>query len=155
MIRQFTTWVLVLVLAGSFAVVSLGSSAGDETNIPRKEASTETAKVATPPRYTHEQQALMAIQDEGRIQVRELADRMKAETDPERRAELDKQAIEIKKQTRIRFLETLAGFARQRGDEVTELQAMDQIENIKNPPRVIGTPIRQTPDKSEVRKGAK
>ena len=155
MLRHFITWILLLVLAGSFAVVSLGSPADDETNIPRKEVSTKTAKAATPPRYTPEQQALMAIQEEGRVQVRELADRIKTETDPERRAELDRQAIEIKKQTRIRFLETLAGFARQRGDEVIELQAMDQIENIKNPPRVTGTPIRQTPDKSEVRKGAK
>lgn len=155
MIRHITTWILVLVLAGSFAVVSLGSAVDDKAKTPRKEATVSGDEAVAKPRYSPEEQALRAIQEEGRVQVRELAEQIRNESDPERRLELQQQAVEIKKQNRVRFLETLAGFARQRGDEIVEKQALDQIDRIKNPPRFTGTPIRQTPEKSEARKGAK
>lgn len=155
MIRQLTTWILVLVLAGSFAVVSPGFATDDEAQKPRKAVSPETARAESPPRYSAEEQALRAIQDEGRMRVRELAEQISKETDSERRMELQQQAVEIKKQNRIQFLETLAEFARQRGDEIVEQQALDQIENIKNPPRYEGSAVNRTLDKSEARKGAK
>jgi len=155
MFRYLITLLMVLLIAAAATIVSQGSPANDQEP-PARSAVTETND--QPPlmvRYSVEEKALMAIQQEGRVRVQKIAEQIRNETDPERRAELSAQAVEIKKQTRLHFLGTLAGFARQRGDEVVEQQALDQIENIKNPQRITGPPIRQTADKSEIQRGAK
>jgi hypothetical protein len=155
MIRHFITLLMILLLAATATFVSQGSPADDQDPPARPAVTESDDTVPVEVRYSAEEKALMAIQEGGRVRVRELARLIAAETDPERRSELSAQAVEVKQQTRLRFLETLADFARQRGDEVVEQQALDQIENIKNPPRVSGTPLRQTADKSEVQRGAK
>jgi len=153
MIRRSTILIVALSMIAMLAWVALGAGNTNDDVTPRVDQSSKPTDLQ--PRYTAEEQVLLAIQEEGQIRLRAIADRLEAETDPDRRRELRDEGIALKKQTRIRFLETLAGFARQRGDQVTEQQALDQIEYIKNPSRAVGKPIRQTPGKDEIQRGEK
>ncbi|MFH1843307.1 MAG: hypothetical protein ABIF77_08860 [bacterium] len=152
--RRFVMGTLALTLVGVVAMATLGPAGTpeEEGRVPRETALNDRADLQ--PNYSAEELALLAIQEEGRRQVLALADQIKAELDPERRQELQTQAITIKIDTRMRFLSALAGFARERGDLETEREALAQIENLKHPRRAKGEPIRQTPGKDEVQRGA-
>jgi hypothetical protein len=152
---RFPILVLALSLVAMFALVALAASGTDGDGTPQPAAPAPGPQTDFQPRYTAEEQALLAIQTESQIRLRAIADRLKAETDPERRRELQNEGVAIKKEARLVFLETLAGFARQRGDLVTEQQALDQINNLKYPRRTTGDPIRQGPNKREIQRGEK
>jgi hypothetical protein len=108
----------------------------------------EAARVIATPRLrlSAEQLALEAIREEGREQVRELAHQIKNTIDPQLRHALRVRAAEIKTETRLRFLRAKIEFARERGDLLTERQALAAIENIESPPKPVPSfHIRKAP----------
>jgi hypothetical protein len=152
--NRFPVLILALVLVAMFALVALAAS-GTDDGTPQAVEPVPGAQAEFQPRYTAEEKALLAIQEESQIRLRAIADQLKAATDPQLRLDLQKEGVAIKKEARLLFLETLAGFARQRGDLVTEQQALDQINNLRYPRRMTGEPIRQGPEKHEIQRGEK
>jgi TolA-binding protein len=108
------------------------------------------------PRLSAEGEALLAIREDGRRQVQQIAAEMAGLQDAERIRQLQGRIQDIKKQTRIRFLEEKIRFASERGDHAVEAEAQRLIDRLRNPPRPEMTaPVRQTPDKAEAAEGGR
>jgi hypothetical protein len=146
---------IVLVLAlGAAAFLTVAGAVGDPPDDGRRvrdSATTDLRRIA--PRYTADELVLLSIQEEGIARVRELAVELAAEKDASRRYELKKRVVEIKRETRLRFLETLAAQAQERGEFAEVDAARAEIERIRNPYRPSTPSIRQRPDKSLIEGG--
>lgn len=85
-------------------------------------------------RLTPEEQALLAIRENAQARVTDLALRAASTTDPGARLELQRQAVEIKQQAQIRFLETKIAFALDRGDLAAVHELEMGLERLLHPP---------------------
>jgi hypothetical protein len=85
-------------------------------------------------RLSPEEQALLSIREEAQARVGELARRSAATNDPAARLELQRQAIEIKQQAQVRFLETKISFARSRGDFAAVQELELTLDRLIHPP---------------------
>ncbi len=145
--RYPTLALLALVTAAALSLAVAGATGGPgrDDGVPVAAASPGGAPPA--PAYGADELALQAIRQEGIEQTRRIAALLAAETDPARRRELRQQAVRIKQETRLRFLETLADQALRRGDPGTARIARAEIERLLNPPRPQVVPAAQRPDK--------
>ncbi len=102
-------------------------------------AAARTAKLL--PRLTAEEKALAAIQEEGRARVAALAAELRAASSDGERQSLNRRIVALKTEYRVRFLETLQDFARQRGDEPTARAAARAIEQLLYPEKLRATAV--------------
>jgi hypothetical protein len=100
---------------------------------------------------TPEEEALTAIRKEAQAQVTELARRAAITSNEAVRLDLYRQAIEIKKQAEIQFLETKISFARTRGDLAAVQQIEMVLENLIHPPARTIVPGADSPVKGGAR----
>jgi hypothetical protein len=97
---------------------------------------------------TPEQQALRAVEDEGRSQVEALVKSMEDLQDGPALRALLRKVEEVKQAQEVQFLQVKARFARERGDLAAAQEAQRRIELILNPPRPVAAPaLRQQPVK--------
>jgi hypothetical protein len=156
MSRRTLISVLAIALVGALALLATAADRPGEGPVPAPpRAVVDTDPSAVSPHYTAEELSLLAIQEEGRRQARELNDRLKTEIDPLRRDEIRQEIAALKMQSHVQFLEALAEFARERGDLEIEQQALAQIANLNRPRQVSTTPTLQTPGKAELQGGGK
>jgi len=80
------------------------------------------------PRFSAEEQALLAIRNDAIRRVQVLMDRMEGMPDGPARDELERQIVAIKQESEIEFLEAKVRFARARGDELTAFEAERQLQ---------------------------
>jgi hypothetical protein len=138
------------------ALAGLALAAAAMSSNPEQATVIEPALQTTPaaPPMTAGERVLAGIREEGRAQVRAIALEMQATDDPEQRRALQLRASEIKQQTRLRFLETLAAQSLERGDLDRHTEAMRQIQNTLNPPlRDYGPPAPEALRKMKLARG--
>lgn len=82
---------------------------------------------------TIEQEILADIQAEGRQQVKLLSQRLPGLTNGPERHALQLQIIEVKKASRVRFLERIIKFADAQNDEIKLAQAKLMLKNLTEP----------------------
>ena len=145
----------------SIALAALGAAM---TMLPVRAAEeVETKSQAVEPKpgaeasvpLTREEQALVAIQEEGQRRVAAIVESMRGmATGPEFEA-LQAQILQIKTETYVRFLTAISEFARARGDETAALEAERIKEQILHPQPSVQPAAPQTPEKTEVREGGR
>jgi hypothetical protein len=136
------TWLQAIACAVCFVSIAAAAAA---IELSRAEAPPRALPDAWRPAHELE---LLQIQNEGRVAVRDLSSRLGKLTDPVQRLALQRQIVELKREYRLRFLETLAASAELRGDHATADEARLQIERIENPPRPMSAPVhREAPSK--------
>lgn len=139
MVRR-TLWIVPLFLV--VLVLARGGYAQRETQGPRTRIETpgpmtgvsDSRPLPTPHR-TEAEEALFAIQEEGKNRVKELAARIRNAATSEEALSLQKEVVEVKRETRLRLLREHMDQAIAAGDpsRVQEVQA--QIELMTNPHR--------------------
>jgi lipopolysaccharide export system protein LptC len=137
MLRRFVPFALILALAAALALTVAGAT---DRSTPTERTVAASPTEASAPHYTADEMALLVLQEEGVARVRALSEELRATSDPARRAELQKQVVQIKQETRLRFLETLAAQAYERGDAEEYAAARAEIERLENPPRPAAVP---------------
>jgi len=85
------------------------------------------------PPQTAEERALLEIRKESWRRVREIAEQLRGMEEGPSRQDLERRALEIKRDYRVRFLETKASFARTRGELATAHELERLIERILHP----------------------
>ncbi len=144
-----------LFIPGAVALAVGGSLAYGDAHREIHQQPAPTDPVITAPLAPHEA-VLASIQEEGRAEVRRLAERLRSETDPDRRVDLERSIREAKTGSRLRFLEALAAGAATRGETAIEAEALGQIEHLRNPAqRVFTAPNRPAPEKPAPAAGKK
>lgn len=140
MVRR-TFWILPLSLA--VVVLARGGYAGkgaEGGKPPMALRNSPPAEQAAPPpaaapHRSREESALLAIQEEGRSRVRELANRIRNAATREERLELQKEVVAVKRETRLRLLQEHVNQAQDAGDQQRLQEARIQMERMTNPRR--------------------
>ncbi len=151
--RHSTLIALGLTLSATICL-TVAAAAGDPDLKARPNRTPANADLQrATPRYSADELVLLAIQEEGVARVREIGAQLATAQDAEHRRELQQRIGEIKKQTRLHFLETLADQAANRGDLAQADAARTEIENLKNPPRPTFAPALPRAEKKLVQGG--
>lgn len=95
-----------------------------------------------------ERNALLAIQEEGRLRVQALADRIRVLPDGTERREMMQRVRALKREYRIRFLQAKISFARARGNFSTAERIETVIERFLNPRMSVAAPAAKKPVKA-------
>ena len=82
---------------------------------------------------TKEQKAIFDVQESGRAQVLELHKQVEALADGPARRALEQKIVQVKRDTEVQVLRTIAAQALQRGDLPAARTANDAIEQILHP----------------------
>lgn len=125
---------LVLILLAAAAATATAAEPG----LPATATTDGAAAVAAAslPR-TAQEQALLAILDEGRAQVDALL--AQAQADPARADALQQDICRVKAETNVRFLQKQVEFARASGDANRLDETLRALDNALNPPAPVAT----------------
>jgi hypothetical protein len=96
-----------------------------------RNASLKTESPRAP--MTKDQKAIFDIQESGRAQVLELQKQVESMSDGPARRALEQKILQVKRDTDVQVLRTIAGQALQRGDLAAARTANDAIEMILHP----------------------
>jgi hypothetical protein len=97
---------------------------------------------------TPEQQALRAVEEDGRTQVEALVKSLEGLQDGPALRALLRKVEEVKQAQEVQFLKVKVRFARERGDLAAAQEAQRRIDLILNPPRPVAAPaLRPSPEK--------
>ncbi len=121
-----------LLLASALVLLSIAAHA-DSRNVEAQAVPVESAEgmVEIEIPKTEAELRLLAILEDGRIEVEALSARLASATDP---AEIRSIQLEIgaaKSATRVRFLEEHIVIAEEQGDEAKRSEAQDQLDQLR------------------------
>lgn len=134
--RDVAGWTGLLVIL--FVIFAHDAPAEDPSSRAAQAIEVERTESAPPSRALGpDEQALLAVRQEGQQRVAELAALLRDAVDPEARRQLERQVVETKKKTRLEFLRLKVEFARRDGDRREESLALALIEAIEHPPRPV------------------
>ena len=145
---------LSLFLALAFLTLApAAASAADEAKPVAKAALVAPGTTVPRPVLTAEEKALLAVEEEGRLQVDALVKSMAGLPDGPALRALERKVEEVKQADRVQFLRVKVQFAHQRGDLAAAHEAEQMIELILNPPKPAYAPVAR-PETDRARKEA-